>query len=435
MRIPYFRIWYSTAFTTLFLAAAITTLATPADIIYQTVRKKILADIFSIAGSYILTVIIALFLWASRIYTNRAVLNAIPKNYIPVDAGEVPRKVHKMIVKQWARSAVVAWDSRPRDVRDELVVVREEGEGKHGKHEHGHGHTGFLRRSHSKDTTIIPPEKALAAWGHISHPGWSSPASDDLPNLEYGRIFIELPNLIEAKAVSLAPPDPAFASHPSLDLDTASIPDARIVALLQRPASMTLRDYLTQLSSFNLINPPELGEQFLAQYEYARFSTSALTEDQFRDLMATFANILTGMLPLDPTITEALLDNVENDSSSSSFTSTTTSSASSAIHHQHNRLSAFSNSGLSRPSSRFTHVRSSSTGTVRTAPSRAARTLYHTPSNISLGSEDGSVIRTRSEHSMQASPSPSMHSTHSVIHLNVSPQPGQLPYKIDFASG
>jgi hypothetical protein len=347
VRIPYFRIWYSSAFVTLFFAAFITTIVTPADLVYQNIRNnRNIPNIFSIAGVYVLTIVISLFIWASRIYTNRAILNAIPKAYIPVDAGEVPRRVHRMIVKQWERSAIVAWDSRPRDIREEMQ--HEEGSDRHERHAHP-----FRRRQHFKDKTIIPPEKALAAWGPISHPGWSSPASEDLPNLEYWRVFIEMPNLIEAKAVSIAPPGPTISQNGNLDPNASSAPDARIVALLQRPSAMTLRDYLDRLASFDLINPPHLAEDFLAQYEYARFSTSALTEPDFRALMATFASILTGMGPLDPTVVEAHLD--ERDSSS--IFNSSSSSLASEIHH---RLSTFSASGPSRPSSRYTYAHSSS---------------------------------------------------------------------------
>jgi hypothetical protein len=361
VRIPYFRIWYSSAFVILFFAAFLTTIATPADLVYQSIRNDHnIRNIITIAGVYVLTIVISLFIWASRIYTNRATLNAIPKAYIPVDAGEVPRKVHRMIVKQWERSAIVAWDSRPRDIREEMQ--REGGQHRHERRVHP-----FRRRTHDKDRTIIPPEKALTAWGHLSHPGWSSPASEDIPNLEYWRVFIEMPNLIEAKAVSLAPADPAI-SQTDLDLDSnaPSVPDARIVALLQRPSAMTLRDYLDRLAAFNLINPPDLVEDFVAQYEYARFSTSALTEQQFRTLMATFAAILTGMTPIDAAMVEAYLDD-DVESSGSFVYMSSQSSLASEVHH---RLSTFSASGPSRPSSRFTHVRSSSTGTIRTAHSR-----------------------------------------------------------------
>lgn len=392
------------------------TLVVPADIIYQSVRTKNtprnIPNVFIIAGAYVLTIVISFFIWASRIYTNRVVLKEIPKAYIPVDKGEVPRKVHRMIVKQWERSAIVAWDTMPRDIREELAKAEE---------------IDFDRAPKvTKERTIIQPRKASAAWGHISHPGWSSPASNDLPNLEYWRVFIELPNLIEAKAVSLAPADPRYLHlAPS---GPGSIPDARIVALLQRPLTCGLREYLERLRSYGLVNPASLSDTFVSQYEHARFSTSSLSETEFGELMATFSSLLTGMTGLDP----ALLG-PELGSSQSSTLSLTSSfdSTSSQIHHRH---SAFLGSTPTRPGSRFTHVRSSSTGTVRTAPSRAfSRSLYHTPSHVSLASEPGTLSRTHSRLSEgnQLAHSPSRESMRSVIRLNpAAGTAGQLPYTI-----
>jgi hypothetical protein len=396
------------------------TLVIPADIIYQSVRSTNaptnIPNVFIIAGAYLLTIVISLFIWASRIYTNRVVLKEIPKAYIPVDKGEVPRKVHRMIVKQWERSAVVAWDSRPRDIREELAKAQEQDQ-------------TTLPKS-VKARTVIQPDKANAAWGYISHPGWSSPASNDLPNLEYWRVFIELPNLIEAKAVSLAPPDPTYLQMTTLSPSAGSIPDARIVALLQRPSTCGLREYLERLTSFGLINPKELCDTFVSQYENARFSTSSLTESDFAALMATFSSLLTGMTGLDPAFLAPELG------SSQPSTTSLTSSLNSTASQIHHRLSTFSSSGPTRPSSRFTHVRSSSTGTVRTAPSRAfSRSIYHTPSNASLASEPGTLSRTHSEISQlhELAPSPSRSSMRSVIRLNPAPGPGQLPYYIDYS--
>jgi hypothetical protein len=394
------------------------TLIIPADIIYQSVRSRNsptnIPNVFIIAGAYLLTIVISLFILASRIYTNRVVLKEIPKAYIPVDKGEVPRKVHRMIVKQWERSAIVAWDSRPRDVREELAKAEEQDD--------------TLPKS-AKERMIIQPDKANAAWGYISHPGWSSPASDELPNLEYWRVFIELPNLIEAKAVSLAPPDPTYLQMISLTSGAGSIPDARIVALLQRPSTCGLREYLERLTSFGLINPRSLCDTFVTQYENARFSTSSLTESQFAALMSTFSALLTGMTGLDPAF---LAPELGSSPSTSSLTSSL-NSISSQIHH---RLSTFSGSGPTRPSSRFTHVRSSSTGTVRTAPSRAfSRSIYHTPSNASLASGSGTLSSTHSGISQlhELAPSPSRSSMRSVIRVNLAPGPGQLPYHIDYS--
>lgn len=318
-----------------------------------------------------------------------------------------------MIVKQWERSAIVAWDSMPRDIREELVKAEE------------------IDLDHApkvtKERTIIQPDKASAAWGYISHPGWSSPASNDLANLEYWRVFIELPNLIEAKAVSLAPADPRYLHlTPS---GAGSIPDARIVALLQRPSTCGLREYLERLTSFGLVNPPSLSDTFVSQYEHARFSTSSLSETEFGALMATFSSLLTGMTGLDPALLGGELGSSQPSTSSltSSFDST-----SSQIHHRHS--AAFSGSTPTRSGSRFTHMRSSSTGTVKTAPSRAfSRSIYHTPSNASLASEPGTLSRTHSSVSQgyQLAHSPSRESMRSVIRLNpAAGTAGQLPYII-----
>ncbi|TID15353.1 sucrase/ferredoxin domain containing protein [Venturia nashicola] len=416
VRIPYFQIWYSSAFLIVFFTTWVLTLVIPADIIYQSVRTRNtprnIPNVFIIAGAYVLTIVISFFIWASRIYTNRVVLKEIPKAYIPVDKGEVPRKVHRMIIKQWERSALVAWDSMPRDIREELVKVEEIDLDRAPKV--------------TKERTIIQPDKANAAWGYISHPGWSSPASNHLPNLEYWRVFIELPNLIEAKAVSLAPADPRYLHlTPS---GAGSIPDARIVALLQRPSPCGIREYLERLRSYGLVNPPSLSDTFVSQYEHARFSTSPLSEIEFGALMATFSSLLTGMTGLDPALVgpEPGFSQPSTSSLTSSFDST-----SSQIHH---RQSIFSGSTTTRPGSRFTHVRSSSTGTVRTAMSRAfSRSIYHTPSNASLASEPETLSRTPSSVSegYQLAHSRSRESMRSVIRLNPEAgRAGQLPYTI-----
>lgn len=416
IRIPFFQIWYSSAFLTTAFIAWVATLVSPTDLVYSCIRIKNIPNGIAVGAIYVGTIIIALFIWSSRIYTNRATLKEIPRSYIPVDKGEVPRKVHKMIRRQWERSAIVAWDSRPRDLTEELAEM-----GQDDDESERHGIHGLLR-GHAKKRTAIAPDVALAAWGTISHPGWSSPANAALPSLEYYRVFVELPNLIEAKAVSLAPPDPVFLQIGALESGITPIPDARIVALLQRSATQGLREYLAHLSDFNLINPPDAAEDFLAQYEMARFSTCPLSEKQFQSLMAAFSALLTGMSDLDlATLLEIELDGSPPASSLRTFTTSTES----LPQPQPNRSSA-----LSRPSSRYTHTRMGSIGTVQTAPSRAKtpHPLHHAPSERSLGS----VVRSRYDDApaLRSSPSiPSLRSNGSIIRLNPSPAPGDEPYE------
>ncbi|KAJ4324533.1 hypothetical protein N0V94_001273 [Neodidymelliopsis sp. IMI 364377] len=314
MRIPLFRIWYSTTYTTLLIVLLLLLCVSPGDIIYQSIKTREIPKLFIIGGVYAFTALIVILIYSTRIYTNRSVLQAIPKPYVPVEEGEIGKMVRRMIVKHLRRSAIVAWDSRPRDVREEC----EAGDDTDEEHDEGRPGTSEkekdAEKSHKKrsghgvpDATILPISAKSPPWGHVSHPGWASPASPDLPNLQYWSVICELPNLIEAKAVSLAPPDPTIETGTiQFPHETPLLPDAQIVTLLQRPRAMGLRSYLARLSSLGLLNPPTLGPIFLSQYEHARFSTTCLSETQFNDLMSVFADILNGMTELDPDVVEDL---------------------------------------------------------------------------------------------------------------------------------
>lgn len=462
MRIPLFRIWYSTTYTTLLIILLIFLAVTPGDTIYQSIKSKELQKLFVIGGVYLLTFLVVVLVYSTRIYTNRTVLGAIPKGYVPVEDGEIGKGVRKMIVKHLRRSAVIAWDCRPRDVRDEQGAVESEiartdtAESKRKDKKD----KKKKDRHHSIDTTIIPIDPKSPPWGHVAHPGWASPSSPDLPNLHYWSVICELPNLIEAKAVSLAPPDPAIEDrHDQYPDNTPPLPDAQIVALLQRPRSMGLREYLARLSNFGLLSPPDLGATFLAQYEYARFSTDFLTETQFREIMAIFANILNGMVELDPAvIEEARAQAIEYDARS--LAPTEYSTATSESMSSHSEL-PYQTPQLDRQQSHLSYDRSESDSlsiissnesthspqTVRTAPSRQRQRnsdTYGSQRTVSGQShsdlDTGSVMR----HSVQRRPSAmttassstsSLRSAQSVIRLRPSPSEGELPYQFHIDRG
>lgn len=360
VRIPYFRIWYSTTYTTLFALTVVLLAATPGDLIYQSIRNDYLPSIFIIGGVTLVTALLALLVYSTRLYTNRSVLAAIPKNFLPIDHGEVGRTVRRLIVREWHRSALVAWDSRPRDTRNELS--NDEDDSRPGTAERVQRAT--RRRSHIHNATVIPINPKSPPWGPIGHAGWSSPASDDIPDLQFSTVILELPNLIEAKAVSLAPPDPTVGGG----LPT---PDARVVALLQRLPGMGMREYLAQLGSLGLINPPALGPRFIQQYEYARFSTIALTETQFRQLMALFADILAGMTELDA---DLVLDVLEADGTFDSSDSASFAASMSPSQSSSNDTGSVRRYQTPGPSS--AGVRSPSMMTAATAPSRTSRLLH-----------------------------------------------------------
>lgn len=310
IHISYFRIFYSVSYTVLGLCLLGLLVVTPFDHIYQTVSNDKLGNLFVVAGVYLVTAFIAAFIYFSRIFTNRTTLAAIPRTYLPIERNELSRSVYKMVVKNRQRSALIAWDSRPRDVAVEAACH------KHVRHSIETSDT-FAEETEKVDpkkkavqkldaSTIIPIDPASPPWGLVYHPGWSSSGTADIPSLHFETVIAELPNLVEAKAVSLAPPDPAFNflnSNSNYD-EIQAPPDPGIVSLLQRKPNMGLREYLGHLHSLGMIDESyasgELERQFLTQYEYARYSVEALTENEFRALMTKFSHVLSSIVPLDP---------------------------------------------------------------------------------------------------------------------------------------
>jgi hypothetical protein len=273
-----FRIFYSTSFTIVFLLVLAFVALTPADAVYQAWQQDRRWDVGVIAGTYVLTAFLAVLIYASRLYTNRSVLQGIPKNCIPIEKEDLPGKLtHKEISEGLKRSAIIAYKARPRfDPPDDVSPTAS-------------ARISAITQSGTKKDEEGP------TWGTINHPGWSSPASPDLPNLHYETVIAELPDLIEAKAVSLAPTDPFLTPPP----EEVSPPDEHVVEILQRPLNMGLRDYLAYLNSLGLINPSTLGADFLSLYERARFAIKPLEESEFRSLMSVFASILRGMTKLN----------------------------------------------------------------------------------------------------------------------------------------
>ncbi|KAF2830701.1 sucrase/ferredoxin domain-containing protein [Ophiobolus disseminans] len=453
MRIPLFRIWYSTTYTTLLLLLLIILAITPGDTIYQSIRSREIQKLFVIGGVYLLTFLIVLLIYSTRIYTNRTVLSAIPKPYVPVEEGEVGKSVRRMVAKELKRSAIIAWDSRPRDLRREERADDEEGASRPNTAE---SKKSKKKKSdhHTMETTILPVSAKNPPWGHVSHPGWASPSSADLPDLHYRDVVCELPNLIEAKAVSLAPPDPAIEDAGLQYPDNAPpLPDAQIVTLLQRPRTMGLRDYLARLAEFGLLNPPSLGPTFLAQYEYARFSTSSLTEHEFKSIMTIFAAILNGMTDLDPDIiNEARAQSTHSDNRSLAPTDSDISSSSSSSHmHMPYHTPQLSRQRSASPSLYTSSSQSTdmqSPQTARTAPSRQQQRgpgrfdVPRTPSQRSLHSqsETGSVLvhdveRRSPSTLLPNSSTSSLRSAGSVIRLRHNPSQGELPYQYEIEGG
>ncbi|KAM3508007.1 hypothetical protein MY10362_001428 [Beauveria mimosiformis] len=275
------RILYRSVYILFYLILIGLLLITPGDVIKRSVGNDERYNIIVLALVYAATLLIVGFVYATRLYVNKAALAAIPKLWIPIDRGDVKERVHKMICAGLNRSAAVAFLSRPRDrsLADET-----------SSRENLFAQPCLpmkTARTVGLELGVVLPARGTN-WADIEQPGWSSPNSQDLPNLQYSTVLAELPNLIEAKALTLAPRAILGAEQqPALDQD--------MVALLQRDPTMSLRTYLDTLAELDVLDTDEQTADFLIQYEYARFSTRPLTNSEFRSLMHLFAELLRTM--------------------------------------------------------------------------------------------------------------------------------------------
>ncbi|CAL3963475.1 hypothetical protein PZA11_001082 [Diplocarpon coronariae] len=287
---------------------------TPADLIVQARHRgnspTQVANYLVIPGGYGATALVAFCIYAWRVwYKNPNTLKKIPKAWIPVEQGEVSKHVREMIVGSISRSAIIAWDSRPRTLDQSTMLVSNPGNREdivdnldqavaEKKYKSRFGIFCRMRPQLEREEHIVTISSPTPVWGEIRHNGWSSPTSPDLPNLQYITVILELPHLIEAKAVSLAPLDPESTSEP--------LPDVRALDLLQRSATTCLRKYIGHLVSVGVITSPPIATDFVAEYEYARFSGRTVSESRFRELMKQFADLLRSMEPLSPAFLTSL---------------------------------------------------------------------------------------------------------------------------------
>lgn len=355
-----FRIVYTSFYFLLYIVLVVLLLVTPADIIYQALKGAEPQTFFVIviAAAYFTTTFIVVFVYSGRLYINRSVLASIPKTWIPIDKSDVPAAVRKIINAGLSRSAAIAYYARPRappvpqpGVFDDRQSYRpytagqssglwspppHQQEQQQQQQQQPNGSTGAEQKE-SKEARVklkflklkktptaedelginLPPHKPV--WGEVEHNGWGSPLSPDFPSLEYATVVSELPHLIEAKALTLAPPDPTSTMPPDSDGASAAPtmfqPDPDAVALLQR-GNLALRDYLSALAELGVLpTPSQIAGEFLAAYEQARFSTRPLSARAFRELMRLFADLLRSMKPLDPAT--LFTDEDEDDHSSS----------------------------------------------------------------------------------------------------------------------
>lgn len=279
---------YRTVYVLLYLVLIGLLLITPGDAIRRSLDNGQRYNVLILAVCYVATIVVVLFVYVLRLYVNKTALAAIPKGWVPIDKGDVKDSVYRMISAGLQRSAAITYLSRPRDLVDDIAEdVRRRP-----------GATYSRPRLTARTPDIIGQELGIklprqeVLWGKIEQPGWASPNSDDLPNLQYATVLSELPNLIEAKAMTVAPPDPeSTAEQPILNTE--------VTELLQRDTTQTVRQYLEYLADLGVIEMDNTTIEFLNQYEHARFSNKPISNTRFRDLMHLFAELLRTMTSPD----------------------------------------------------------------------------------------------------------------------------------------
>jgi hypothetical protein len=427
-----FRWFYKAFYWVLCLVLFGLVVITPIDLILQawsrtTSRSVKTSYLIIIGGAYLLTLFLATLLYALRLWENRKTLNEIPKTCIPVEAEDVPKDVRKLIVGGLISSAVIAWEARPRVQRNlpETVLadanmadpVASPDMSADGKD------SGISRQPVSpteKGEQNVDIRPILPVWGHIAHNGWNSPASPEHPDLQYTSVILELPHLIEAQAVAIAPLDRESTSNPRM-------PDIRAVDLLQRPVCMGLRDYISHLIEVGVLKSAPTTTEFLAAYEHARFSPKPLSEQEFYNLLKLFGEVLQSMQPLST----ALLASLDEDTQESDIDDDASS-----------KSTPRSRSPASGKSAR---TRSGSEGTIRTVPSRrivnndiptskqalAAPATPKSKKRVISSSPARTFSQTRRPYIGSSSSSSSLSSGQgSVIRLSPTNDPTELPYTL-----
>jgi len=389
-RIPFFRIFYSTTYTSLFFILLVLLAITPTSLIFSAIVANAYQYTLVVGGVYVLTAIFTILIYSSRLYTNRSVLAAVGKSWIPVEKGEVTEKVRKIVVRSLVYSALISWESRPKDLTQEL--------GGRDTDEAKEQHALMKEDSDMNIGKVIKFDPRSPPWGQIQHRGWSSPAKADTtvqPHLYYTTVIQELPNLIEARVVSLAAQSRTSSNTTSTNL-TQLNPNAAIA--LQRPPTAGLRAYLNQLDGLDDVVVPGNAEGFLHLYEHARFSGKPLLESEFTALMTAFADLLAGIIF---TTDGPSADPSNHDSSSRSHSVASAGTGQSAIHH--------------RPTSN--HVSSPPLPSTRTMPFMSPLQSPDLPPSLRQQSSMSSTLKspqpTRDSHPRR---SLSLRSTSSVIH-------------------
>ncbi|KYK54178.1 hypothetical protein DCS_06135 [Drechmeria coniospora] len=380
----FFRVAYGCAYFLLYLVLVGLLLITPGDAIERSLQNGQNYNVLIITISYVVTIVVVVFVYVVRLYINKTALAAIPKAWVPIEKGDVKDAVYAMVGAGLDRSAAIAHEARPR-VETEARRPGTES-----------------RTAVDKLGVALPARDAV--WGDVEHHGWASPNSTDLPNLQYAAVLSELPYLIEAKALAVAPAREPSASGPPSALGL----DADRLRLLQRQPGMSLRAYVDHLAGLGVAVVGRSTVRFLGHYEHARFSDRPISNARFREIMNLFADVLRDMRPPrgpDDDVSAPSESDIDNDAPRDTNPSSPRSILSCAGSTSPRPSVGRQRRILSAPAKAFD---ATSAGSSSVAPSRSPD-VAREPSCASLrskfsSSDSGSVIRLATREDPEALP-------------------------------
>lgn len=410
-----FRFVYTSIYIVLFVILAGLMLITPGDVIERSMRNGQAYNIWILVASYVVTILTVATVFSTRLWIVKSVLAGIPKAWVPVETGDVGAAVNAVVVGGLDRSAAIAYESRPR-VRQHQPHADDE------KQPAAAAAAAAAMPPFARELGVSPA-KQHAMWSSIEHEGWAPPTSPDFPSLQYTTVLAELPALVEAKALTLAPA-------------TASDPDGA-ATLLQRPVHLALRGYLDHLAGLGVLSDDAVEHvlpEFLEQYEYARFSTRPIDGARFRRLMHLLAELMNGMHPLD---LSGVLDDAAGSSimtGSSHSLRRTVSRSSSSLAPSSSTSSLRRGGGLAAPTAPSIHAASWATAPStprgrRTAPRTSLDSGSGASGSIAGFSRGGYDPSSSGSSTRSAAPSQT-----SVIRLATADDDERLPYVLNLAT-
>jgi len=108
---------YNLSFVLFFILAGLAIIASGAGLIFQARLSAGVANanwnVFIVVGSYIAMAFVSLTIYIRRKTSTTKRLKAIPKSYIAIKDGDVPKPVSKLVESEYNRASTIVYVSRP----------------------------------------------------------------------------------------------------------------------------------------------------------------------------------------------------------------------------------------------------------------------------------------------------------------------------------